>query len=294
MFYRRKIILALLQVSGGQIDKIRLQKLLFLLSQRQINAEYDFIPYHLGCYSFSVDADVTTMVKKGILADNNKHLFKNDSADYLNQLKSGDQRLLIEIMNTYGQMDATALIKHTYINYPFYAIKSKIAGKILTDQELHDVNCSIPNIKDTILFTIGYEGISLEEYLVRLIKNNIKVLIDVRFNPLSMKYGFNKSQLKKYCGNLNIKYIHLPELGIQSEQRKKLDTQEDYDILFGKYRRTNLVRTFAYQIQILNLLKDYKRIALTCFESDIYKCHRKILTDAIEKLPGFVYKVKHI
>ena len=33
MFYRRKIVLALLQVFQGELEKLRLQKLLFLLTQ---------------------------------------------------------------------------------------------------------------------------------------------------------------------------------------------------------------------------------------------------------------------
>ncbi|WP_200885350.1 DUF488 family protein [Jejuia pallidilutea] len=58
---------------------------------------------------------------------------------------------------------------------------------------------------DITLFTIGYEGISLEHYLNKLIRNNIKLLCDVRKNALSMKYGFSKSQLKNACEGVCIK-----------------------------------------------------------------------------------------
>jgi len=44
MFYRRKIILALLQMVGGSLDKIRLQKLLFLLTLKQAKPAYEFVP----------------------------------------------------------------------------------------------------------------------------------------------------------------------------------------------------------------------------------------------------------
>ena len=109
-----------------------------------------------------------------------------------------------------------------------------------------------------------------------------------------MKYGFSKSQLKRYCESLNIQYIHFPEVGIQSEQRQELNTQTDYDKLFTAYRNNNLIKTKPSQISILNLLKKHKRIALTCFEADICQCHRKHLAEAIETLPGFEYEVKHI
>lgn len=69
MFYRRKIILALLELFEDELEKIRLQKLLFLFCQKQEKADYDFIPYKYGCYSYSANADMTTMVTKGLLAE---------------------------------------------------------------------------------------------------------------------------------------------------------------------------------------------------------------------------------
>jgi len=159
---------------------------------------------------------------------------------------------------------------------------------------LEKVNNSRPKGEKTVLFTIGYEGISLEEYLNRLIKNDIKILVDVRRNPLSMKFGFSKSQLHRFCENLRIKYMHFPEVGIQSNQRQELNTQADYDKLFDIYCQTNLTKTIDSQVKILNLLKEYKNIALTCFEANINQCHRKYLAESIENLPNFEYEIKHI
>lgn len=294
MFYRRKIILALLQLFDGQLDKIRLQKLLFLFANKQVKAEYDFIPYKFGCYSYSANADMSAMVTRGFLTEDEKTFAKKDPADYLNQLKPTDLKLLHEVKANYGKMSSTALMKHTYINFPFYAIKSEVAENILSQEELEKVTKAKPKGDKTVLFTIGYEGISLEEYLVRLLKNDVKVLVDVRNNPLSMKYGFSKSQLKKYCASLGIDYVHIPEVGIQSDQRQELNTQSDYNKLFAVYRKNNLTQTRAHQTEILKLLKQHKRIALTCFEANICQCHRKHLAEAIETLPGFDYEVKHI
>lgn len=58
MFYRRKIILSLIQLFEGELEKIRFQKLLFLYSKRKKDAEYDFIPYKYGCYSYSANKTV--------------------------------------------------------------------------------------------------------------------------------------------------------------------------------------------------------------------------------------------
>jgi len=83
-----------------------------------------------------------------------------------------------------------------------------------------------------LLFTIGYEGITVEHYLNTLIKNGVQVLCGVRNNPLSRKFGFSKSSLQKYFGNIGIEYIHFPELGIKSEKRNNLNSYEDYQNLF--------------------------------------------------------------
>lgn len=294
MFYRRKIILALLQQFGGQLDKIRLQKLLFLFTLRQVKTEYDFIPYKYGCYSYSANADMTAMTTRGMLDESRDHFTKLDKVDYFRLLKQADQNYLLEVKALYGKMSVQALMKHTYINYPFYATKSEVATSILNKKELEKVKGAKPKGTKTILFTIGYEGISLEEYLVRLLKNDVKILVDVRNNPLSMKYGFSKTLLKRYCETLGIKYMHIPEVGIQSEQRQELNTQADYDKLFTVYRNKNLRKTTKVQAEILTLLEENKRIALTCFEANICQCHRKHLAEAIEALPGFDYKVEHI
>ncbi len=278
----------------GQLDKIRLQKLLFLFTNKQGKAEYDFIPYKFGCYSYSANADMTALVTRGFLTEDEKTFAKKDPTDYLKQLKPSDLKLLQEVKVNYGRMSANALMRHTYINFPFYAIKSEVADNILSKDELEKVAKAKPKSNKTVLFTIGYEGISLEEYLVRLLKNDVKVLVDVRSNPLSMKYGFSKSQLKKYCASLSIEYVHIPEVGIKGDQRQELNSQSDYDNLFAFYRKNNLTHTITQQQQILNLLKQHKRISLTCFEANICQCHRKHLAEAIENLRGFNFEVQHI
>ena len=294
MFYRRKIILALLQLFEGELEKIQLQKLLFLFSKSQSKSVYDFIPYRFGSYSYSANADMMAMVRKGILNETKKSFKKNTPIDYLAQLKEEDYPLMNEVKKNYGRMDTTTLIRYTYMDYPFYAINSEIAEDILDKDHLQKIETAKPQSDDFGLFTIGYEGISLEKYLVRLLKNNVKLLVDVRKNPLSMKFGFSKTLLKRYSNSLGIDYLHVPEFGIESNKRQKLKTQENYDDLFEDYRKTTLRETEKEQEYILSLLKKYKRIALTCFEAEPCQCHRTHLADSICKLPRFDYKLIHL
>lgn len=294
MFYRRKIILALFQAFDNHLEKIPLQKLLFLFTSKQEKPDYDFVPYLYGCYSFSANADLAAMVKNGNLDEASNLYTKIEKVNYISTLKDNDKKILREIKTDFGSMGTDALTKHTYINYKYYAINSIKAKKLLSDAEYSKVLSCRPNNDSTILYTIGYEGISLEEYLNRLIKNDIKILVDVRNNPLSMKFGFSKTQLKNFCEKVNIQYIHIPEVGIESAQRQELNSQNDYDRLFVAYRKKTIQNTLSHQEKILELLKEKKRIALTCFEADICKCHRKHLAEAITNLPGWNYQLKHV
>lgn len=294
MYYRRKVILALMQEFEGSLEKIRLQKLLFLISERQTNKVYDFIPYKFGCFSYSANADLTTMVQKELLIETESHFICQDKDDYLKALNAADRKIVEEVCKLYGSMSANALMKHTYVHYPFSALNSLKASTLLSETELKKVDAVRNKDESITLFTIGYEGVSPEAYLNKLIKNNVHVLVDVRKNALSMKYGFSKSQLKRFCEGVGIQYIHLPDVGIQSDKRQTLHSQSDYDLLFEDYKQTCIPQTKGTQEEILQLLIDKKRIALTCFEANICQCHRKPLAEAITNLPGFKYILKHI
>ena len=283
-----------MQVFENNLDKMHLLKLLFVFTQKQKVKTYHFIPYQYGCFSYSVYADINTLVQKNILSETDNVLTLRETTDYFYQLNQEDKRCLQQIKLLFGTMSNNDLVKYTYINYPYWATKSTIAKKLLSPVEYEKIEQCNPKSDKTILFTLGYEGISLEEYLNRIILNDIKVLIDVRRNPLSMKYGFNKSQLQRYCENLGIQYLHFPELGIETEKRQELNTQSDYDKLFSDYRKNNLPKTIATQNHIFEILKQKERVALTCFEANINQCHRKHLAEAITNIPQFSYELKHI
>jgi hypothetical protein len=294
LLYRRKLLLALLQKVNGTMEKLRLQKLLFLLTRQQAKPVYDFIPYKFGCYSFSASADLKAMEAKGQVKVAQSHFYCTEKTNYQQQLKARDQNLLDQLMADYGGMNTDALIKHTYLNFPYYAINSQLVDEVLDEQLIDRVDQQRPEVKEITLYTIGYEGRSLETYLNTLLKHGVKLLIDTRKNAVSRKFGFSKRQLERYCNNIGIQYYHLPETGILSSLRTALQSQEDYDQLFQRYKNYHLPETLNAQEQILDWLKQYQQVALTCFEAHTCQCHRKPLAEAIQNLSGFKYHLKHL
>ncbi len=294
MYYRRKILLALLDQFGGKLDKISIQKLLFLFVGQQEKKSFHFVPYRFGCYSFQANADLKTLTKYAQTIETEKYWEKNDKKDYYLELNTKDKTAIKYIKSQYEKLDCDELIELTYKNYPFFAINSTIADKFLTGDDLKKVESQRPHKKETVLFTIGYEGVSLEQYLNKLIVNDVKVLCDVRKNPISMKFGFSKNQLIKACQGVGIEYKHIPEVGIENNKRQELNTQADYDKLFVYYKDYILSKEIDKQKEILELLINKRRIALTCFEADICQCHRKHLAEALGAFEDVSFEIKHI
>jgi uncharacterized protein (DUF488 family) len=175
------------------------------------------------------------------------------------------------------------LIAEVYRRYPYYATRSRIVDKVVRDNvDRRRVEAERPQAARAGLMTIGYEGKCLETYLNQLLKAGVTLLCDVRRNPLSRKYGFSRSSLNGACESLEIRYEHLPELGIASEQRRELKTQSDYDDLFRQYQRESLPKQDRALEKIHRWISDGECVALTCFELHPQQCHRHCVAEALE------------
>ncbi len=147
---------------------------------------------------------------------------------------------------------------------------------------------------DMILFTIGYEGKNIEEYVQMLGDNMVKVVVDVRRNPISRKYGFSKTRMREMLASEGIDYIHLPKLGIESARRRSLKTRTDYDALFLWYENEVLDKEKDSLGEIIELISSDERVALTCFEADPTFCHRSKVSDKISEISVASLKLVHL
>jgi len=280
-FYRQRLILALISSFNGKLTRLDLQKLLFLFMEENFQKKkaYEFVPYHYGCYSFQANADLKTLHNYGfIYLDENtkKPISLYRDSNPLSMIKEEDKSKLVSFVKKYDNLRGDDLIAHVYKSYPYYTLNSKIAHKFLKTKYKKESSL-FPSIEDS-LFTIGYEGITFENYLNKLINNDIGILCDVRKNPYSMKFGFSKNMLKHAVEQMGLKYIHLPELGIESENRQELNCLADYKKLFNDYELTTLQSEEALTaLEYIFEVSKSEKIALTCFEKDIDCCHRGVI-----------------
>jgi uncharacterized protein (DUF488 family) len=298
MYYRRKILLSILEAFGGQLTRTQLQKLAFVFTRWQAQPAFDFVPYRYGCYSFQANQDLGAMRQTGLLEEqalgDAKVWVKRDPASYAAQLKKVDQHLLEQLRLRFKGVSQAELIRYTYLRHPYYAIRSTIAGEYLDAEQLERVAAERQTHPEKQLFTIGYEAKTLEHYLNQLLGQDVRLLCDVRKNSFSMKYGFSKSQLQHACEQVGIAFRHIPQLGIASDKRRALQTPQDYDALFDEYERDTLPENQAYLLELAGLFQRYPRIAITCFEAHHCSCHRGRVAKALQELPGWDVPVGHL
>lgn len=294
---RQNTLLTLLSAVGGESGALDFQKLLFLYcNELQRTPSYQFVPYKFGGFSFTSYADKRKLIERGLLLDDESSWTIAQPRKVEALIKPERRRIAEQFLKRYSSLRGNDLVAETYRRYPYYAIRSEIAEKILTKEPkvLVAIKAASPPRQPAGIVTIGYEGRTLEAYLNVLIGTGVNRLCDVRRNPISRKYGFSKSTLSRACNAVGITYEHLPELGIASEDRRELATKADYDALFDFYRRDSLPKQTDSLSAIVGWVSQGERVALTCFERLSEHCHRHCVAEELERRRGKGYSPTHL
>jgi hypothetical protein len=283
VYKRQQFILSFLKDLNEPLNALEFQKLLFLYLNQNNLPYYDFVPYLYGGFSIQAGEDINTLQAMGWLEDL-KGIIRYAGGGRIDGLNLPFEGTGSPIPNQLPKVRGNQLIKLVYEQYPYYAINSQLAPSLMDERGMARIKAEKERFRKTgqMLFTIGYEGISIENYLNTLIQNDVRVLCDVRNNPLSRKLGFSENHLRKYTGTIGIEYVHIPELGIRSEKRQNLNGDEDYKSLFKDYK-TSLPRRKESLEKVYQLFQTRDRIALTCFEHDPSHCHRHVIRDYLKK-----------
>jgi hypothetical protein len=297
VFERHKQLLALLDALGGNIGNLDFQKLLFLYcSEIEHKPTYEFIPYRFGGFSFTSYDDKRRLVKEGLLEDQSRAWVLTAEGRGLGTVRPVVRMKMDKFAKNFECLRGEALVAEAYRRHPFFAARSEIAEKILAGDNLAlaAIASVRPQRGEPGIVTIGYEKRSLESYLNHLLKNGVSLLCDVRRNAFSHKYGFSKNTLRKGCEAIGIRYEHLSELGMSSDKRQTLNTQEDYDALFAVYEREMLPQQTPALEQIRNWVNAGERVALTCFELLPHQCHRHCVAKELHRRWGEPLKPSHL
>jgi hypothetical protein len=295
LFERQRLLLTMLDAIGEPVGNTDFQKLLFLYTQTEQTPSYEFVPYKFGGFSFTSYADKRRLAEAGILTDDDQQWELTEKGRTMARKQAVQPLVVGKFCREHRQLRGNSLIAEQYRRFPYYATRSEIIEKVLPDAaERKAVAKARPPKTQPGLLTLGYEGRNLEAYLNVLLRNSVTLLCDVRRNPLSRKYGFSKSTLSKACEGVGIRYEHLPELGIASEERQELVTQADYDALFAEYERKSLPHQGAALAKIRGWIEQGERVSLTCYEAQACQCHRHCVAEALERDGKTKLRAQHL
>ncbi len=140
-----------------------------------------------------------------------------------------------------------------------------------------------------VLFTIGYSGRTIDDFIALLVQYKITALCDVRSMPYSSRNpDYNREPLKNVLKSHNIEYVFLgDELGARP---KDPSCYVDGKAIYQKISTTTLFKNGLERLK-LGIQKGFV-LALMCAEKDPMTCHRSILI--CRNLRGQGIDIQHI
>ncbi|KYC45448.1 MAG: hypothetical protein APG12_00135 [Candidatus Methanofastidiosum methylothiophilum] len=138
-------------------------------------------------------------------------------------------------------------------------------NKILSDYKVSN--------EPIIVYTIGHSNRNISDFIYILKKFNIELLIDIRTYPYSKYvYDYNKENLFRSLKGNDIEYLYRGDIlgGLHPEG-------------FDNYRRTQKYIDALHQL-LREILMSNKTVALMCSERDYNNCHRRFISEDLEKI----------
>ena len=287
MLTRQKAVLGLLAQTGGSLNPTVFVKFMFLLRHETVlqgeSSFYDFVPYRFGPFSFQLYRDLTSLKNNGYLQQDDGIVGVSDELKHEVDSKQSElperiHQALRSVVKRYGGMEQKSLLRDVYERFPWFASRSE-----LTDLRPDTVPNSVPAAK--AVYTVGYEGKSVDFFFNGLLKAGVLQILDVRANPMSRKYGFARKSMSEISSKLGIRYKHMPALGIPGEYRKELSDFDSYQRLLNRYESEMLPKR-SKEIEEASSEVQHTPTALLCMERDSRCCHRSRLANSVSLSSG--------
>lgn len=130
------------------------------------------------------------------------------------------------------------------------------------------------------LFTIGYEGADLKDFVLTLKNLGVTCLADIRQLPISRRKGFAKTALSQALESEGIRYAHFRSLGDPKEGRDaaKAGNYRLFVTIFTRHMQTEIAQDGLRQLEAI---VGQEVVCLMCYEYDHKSCHRSIVARMI-------------
>lgn len=141
------------------------------------------------------------------------------------------------------------------------------------------------------LHTIGYEKRSPDDLLAALRERAVRVLVDVRDDPMSRRAAYRPDALRELVGPAGIVYEARRDLGAPKASRDELHATADLGAYLARFRE-HALRDLLPALDRLAARVAAGGAALLCYERRPEECHRSVLADLVaERLDATVIAI---
>lgn len=134
------------------------------------------------------------------------------------------------------------------------------------------------------IYTVGYEGLTLEQFIQQLRSARVQIVIDVRDFPLSRKRGFSKTALAAALDAAGMKYLHVRSVGCPKPIRDQYRADRDWEVYTAAFM--DHLQQQGVAIGELAAICAQQVAALLCYEADAGFCHRTYVAQAAAAISG--------
>lgn len=132
------------------------------------------------------------------------------------------------------------------------------------------------------VYTVGHSTRTIDELVALLAEHGITVLVDVRRFPGSRRHPqFSRDSLERSLLAHGIRYVHAPDLGGRRAPRPDSPNTAWRNSGFRGYADYMQTPEFAAALAALEELAARETVAILCAEAVPWRCHRRMIADAL-------------
>jgi uncharacterized protein (DUF488 family) len=144
-----------------------------------------------------------------------------------------------------------------------------------------------------IIYTLGYQQRTIDEFVAIVRGSGVEVLVDVRETAWSHKPGFSKAAFARALSEAGIDYVHAAFAGNPKWLRENAGSHHEclswYDWYLTEFEEV----VEAFEQLVAEIAQQGRRAALTCYERHAADCHRSILAERwVRRAPS--RRVEHL
>jgi uncharacterized protein (DUF488 family) len=137
-------------------------------------------------------------------------------------------------------------------------------------------------IDQIVVHTVGHSTHEAARFVELLNSHGIELLCDIRRFPSSRRFPhFNAAQLEPTLAQAGIDYVHVPELGGRRQPMPGSRNSGWKVRQFQGYADHMESEEFRAGLEELLRMARHRRTAAMCAEAGWWRCHRRLLSDAL-------------